>query len=296
MINEEILIKRLSLIKYLYKIGIEQANQFETLAGFSILSFHDSIEMFLKLVSEHKNIKSEKLNFIEYWSKIPDLTLIESMRNLNTRRVNIKHKGIFPSKSDIDICKINTTEFFEENTKKQFNIVFDEISLSSLISYENVRNQIVKAENELSQNSLKNSLEFSAIAFYELIKTYEDSKSNFFQNSPFLVGQKFKSRKSRFNSDDSALNRFVEEVEKNISGIQEDFKILSLGIDFKKYTKFKFLTPDVSYYTSKLEYSPIFYKKTILNKGNCEYCINFVIDSSLKLLEFDYDITELIDN
>ena len=31
-------------------------------------------------------------------------------------------------------------------------------------------------------------------------------------------------------------------------------------------------------------------------KENCQYCIDFVLDSSLKLQEFDFDINELIEN
>ena len=54
MLNREIIIKRLALIKHLYRIGAEQSRQLETIASFSILSLHDSIEMFLKLLAEHK--------------------------------------------------------------------------------------------------------------------------------------------------------------------------------------------------------------------------------------------------
>jgi len=133
MLNREIIIKRLALIKHLYKIGTEQSMQFETIASFSILSLHDSIEMFLKLLAEHKNIKSESFNFLDYWTSIPTLTLKESMRNLNARRVNIKHTGLLPSKADIEISRVNTTDFFEQNTIIHFGIDWKDISLLTLI-------------------------------------------------------------------------------------------------------------------------------------------------------------------
>src|SRR5882672_909976 len=98
MLDIEILTRRLVRIKHLYKIGIAQSYQNENIGIFSILAFHDSIEMFLKLLSEHKGIDSSKFNFLEYWDKIPTLTLKESMRNLNARRVNLKHKGLLPAK------------------------------------------------------------------------------------------------------------------------------------------------------------------------------------------------------
>ena len=51
MLDKEIIIRRLATIKYLYNIGIQQSRQVETVAGFSILTFHDCAEMFLILVA-----------------------------------------------------------------------------------------------------------------------------------------------------------------------------------------------------------------------------------------------------
>ena len=103
MLNSEIIIRRLALIKYLYKIGEQQSKQVETIAGFSILTFHDCVEMFLILVAEHNDIQIDrKINFMDFWDKFPNLTLKESMRAVKDRRVSAKHRGQFPSRSDID--------------------------------------------------------------------------------------------------------------------------------------------------------------------------------------------------
>ena len=45
-LDKSFIVKRLALIKYLYRIGIEQSRQAGMFAGFSILTFHDSAEMF----------------------------------------------------------------------------------------------------------------------------------------------------------------------------------------------------------------------------------------------------------
>lgn len=93
-LDKEIIIRRLAIIKYLYNLGAQQSMQVDMVAGFSILSFHDCAEMFLLLVAENKGMKGENV-FMDYWNKIPELTLKESMRILKERRVNIKHKGLF---------------------------------------------------------------------------------------------------------------------------------------------------------------------------------------------------------
>jgi len=297
MLNREILIKRLALIKHLYKIGIEQSKQFETIASFSILSLHDSIEMFLKLLAEHKNIKSESFSFLDYWTNIPTLTLKESMRNLNARRVNIKHKGLLPSKADIEISRVNTTDFFEQNTITQFGIEWNDISLLTLIQYDNVRQHLEKAQQSLDENKIEDCIELSAIAFDELIYTYEDSKSSYFGNSPFYFGKNLSFLNSFFMgiSDDRKMSEFVDKVKDSLDGIQKAVKILSFGIDYKKFAKFKMLTPIVHRMVGGKHVAQIWGRKK-WTKENCQYCIDFVLDSSLKLQEFDFDINELIEN
>ena len=303
MLNPELIIKRLSLIKYLYKQGIEQSYQTETIAAFSILNLHDSIEMFLKLVAENKNIKSDKFSFIEYWSKIEGLTLKESMSNLNARRVNIKHKGLLPSKSDIEISRVNTTDFFEQNTKKFFDIDFYKISLLDLISYVSVREHLEKSQDFLDKGNFEDSIKNSSIAFEELISTYEKSKSSWFHNSPFFFGKSL-SFLSSYNiglgrdlggTQGRKIDEFIDNVKDSLEDIQKAVKILSLGIDYKKYSKFKLLTPNIRK-TIDGEYVLEIWRKKKWTKNNCQFCIDFVFDCSQKLQEFDFDINELIDN
>ena len=52
MLSIELIIRRLAIIKYLFNLGVQQSMQAETVAGFSILTFHDCAEMFLLLVAE----------------------------------------------------------------------------------------------------------------------------------------------------------------------------------------------------------------------------------------------------
>jgi hypothetical protein len=303
MLNRDIIIKRLALIKYLYKLGIEQSRQSETIASFSILSLHDSIEMYLKLLAEHLNIKSDNFNFLDYWTSIPTLTLKESMRNFNARRVNIKHKGLLPSKADIEISRVNVTDFFEQNTLPQFGIDFNEISLFSLVQYKNVRLHLENAQKSLDEHRIENCIETVAIAFDELISTYEDSKSSYYGNSPFFFGKDLTFLSSFHmgigrDYDDRAgrkMGEFIDKVKDSLDGIQKAVKIMSFGIDYKKFVKFKMLTPIIRRTMGGKHVAEIWGKKK-WTKENCQFCIDFVLDSSLKLQEFDFDIDELVDN
>lgn len=293
MLNQEIVTQRLTHIKQLYRIGCEQSFQVESIAVFSLLAFHDSIEMFLKLLSEHQEINSSKFNFLDYWDAIPNLTLKESMRNLNSRRVNLKHKGLLPAKSEIEISRINTTDFFEQNTVTQFGVQFNEISLVNLVVYPEVKKFLKIAEECLSNNDSEQCIANVACAFNELITTYENNKSHFYGQSPFFFGEDLSFHNSFFlKISDDTLAGFVDKVKESIEAIRDAIKITSFGIDYEKFTKFKILTPSVLRTMDGTMHLQ-FWRNKKINKTNCQFCIDFVIYAAMTLQEFDFDIDSL---
>lgn len=301
MLPKEILIKRLALIKQLYKIGFEQSYQNESISAFSLLAFHDSIEMFLRLLAEHKSIEVENISFLKYWEKIPDLTLKESMRNLNTKRVNLKHKGLLPAKSEIEISRVNSTDFFEQNTLPQFGIEFKDISLIQLISFDTVKNFLFKSENSLLNGKPEECIENVAYAFDELLYVYSKNKS-FWDASPFSFGKNmgfYHSTSMGFSASDTPrelkkIGKFIDDTRETIEQLQKFVKIISFGIDYREYLKFKTLTPIVTRLVGGKQVAEIYGQKKWTSE-NCQYCIDFVIKSALKLQEFDFDINHLED-
>src|SRR6266487_3220116 len=120
-------ISRLAYIRYLYTIGAQQSRQPEPLSSASILTFHDSVELFLQLASEVWNASpSTNQEFMGYWDilrpHIPggQLSQKESMGRLNTARSGLKHRGIWPNKGVIDELATSVTNFFEDNTPTVF--------------------------------------------------------------------------------------------------------------------------------------------------------------------------------
>jgi len=293
MKEKEIILKRLAIIKHLYKIGLEQSKQVETVASFSILSFHDSIEMFLKLLAEKKNIKSDNFNFLDYLTKIPTLTLKESMRNLNARRVNIKHKGILPSKTDIELSRVNTTDFFNQNVIAHFKIEFESISLIDLVEYDKVKEHLKISQDSLNSNKIDVSIENVALAFDVLLNSYEENKIGNYRYSPFFFGKDLSFNSAFFMGiKDRKMSEFVDKVKDSLEAMQKAIKIMSLGIDYKKFVKFNLLTPNITRTMDGNHVAQIYGEKK-WTKENCQYCIDFVIDCSLKLQEFDFDIEEI---
>lgn len=295
--NKEVIIKRLAIAKYLYKQGYAQSQQAESIAFTCILHFHDAVEIFLKLAAENANIKSDQFRFLQYWDEIPTLTFKESMRHLNERRVNLKHKGILPAKQDLEISRVNVGDFFEQNCKTQFGIDFADISLFNLISYLPVRNFLELAQNHLDKHELPDAIENASYAFHDLLDIYEQTKISIYHTSPFLFGERttfWSNSLDALRELDRGLADNLNKLSSSVNAMQESIKIMSLGIDYRKFSMFKLLTPTVTKVGEKY-YAELFDDKK-WTKENCQFCIDFVMESSLKLQDFDFDVNHLIDN
>lgn len=292
MIDKDLLLKRLSVIKLLYKIGLEQSKQTESISFFSILSFHDSIEMFLKLATEHKNIKADKFSFIEYWDRMPELTLKESMKSLNSRRVNLKHKGLVPAKIEIEASRVNTTDFFEQNTKTTFDIEFSDVSLFELIKFSETKKLLILSQKDLNESRTESCVENVTKSFYELLIEYKQNKRHWgkshFNFTEKVRYDRYNSRNERNNGTDKKVEDVVEKINKNFEQIEKALEVITLGFDYRKYLKFKVLTP-ITFRMLNGSYHMELIRKKNWNIENCQFLIDFVLECALKLQEFDFD-------
>ena len=294
-------IKRLAFIKYLYKVAVEQSERPEPLCSASILTFHDAIELFLQLASECLDIGKAQPSFMDYWDllsqKLPnrELTQKESMRRLNKARVALKHHGTFPSKLDIEAFRASATNFFEENTLPIFDIKFSEISLIELVQCEETKNNLKESAQLLEQNKIEESLDKVALAFIQLIDDYESRKRRKFGRSPFFFGESLTVLDSFFMHIDrrEKISEFIDKVKESIESLQNAVKILSLGIDYRRYVKFRLLTPSIlrtdgTYRIDRIQRG----SKGFPMVEDVQFCIDFVIESSITLQEFDFSVEE----
>lgn len=304
-VEKSIAIKRLTYIKYLYQQGLEQSKLPETIAGFALMQFHDCVEMFLLLVAE--NLDKKKFHdwkFMEFWANIDSLTMRDAMDVMKQRRVSLKHHGSFPSHDDVVECCINVGTFLRENIKKQFDIDFDSISLIDLISFESVKDLLLTASNELSDGNFYNSLTHSRLAFDALLDEYEGNKQHWY-HSIFDVGKKQSKKYEQFVKDVSLKNReqsnkkWFEEMTETVNELRSVTKITALGIDYKKYALFKAVTPYITRFIGdgyNVECVTSLSSRVNLSENLCSMCLNFVIDSAVKLQDSDYDISKYVNN
>src|SRR5262249_22431412 len=101
--------RQLALIRLLYLQGAEQAARPEPTSLFSLLTFHDSVELFLVLAADHLGAQMPKGDpgFMDYWHILRpteafptgvNLTGKGRMDRLNRNRNALKHAGALPSR------------------------------------------------------------------------------------------------------------------------------------------------------------------------------------------------------
>lgn len=187
--------RRLAFIKYLVTIGNQQVKQPEPLASAALLTFHDAVELFLQLTSEHVNAGSSQPNFMDYWGLInpklvPDeLPQRESMRRMNKARVALKHHGTLPSRFDLEDFNASVNRFFEQSTPLVFGVSLDSVSLVDFVACDEAKASLQQATAALEAGDLRKGIEACAEAFDDLISDYEKRKQGRFGQSPFFFGE-----------------------------------------------------------------------------------------------------------
>ncbi|WP_319542337.1 hypothetical protein [uncultured Pseudodesulfovibrio sp.] len=300
--EREIAIRRLAFIKYLLGVATSQSLQPEPLCSSAILSFHDSIELFLHLCAEELGVNVNNASFLDYWEKLnpkllkrnkPELTQKESMRRLNKSRVALKHHGTLPALLDIESYRVIANTFFDEGCRTVFGINADDISLIELVTNERSKKYLKNAVTRFEEGDSFETLSNLAIAFDVLIHDYENSKNEqrSFQ-SPFFFGESMTFESSFFLGIDefgsSKLGNFVDKVKNSIEAMQGAVKILSFGIDYKRYARFNMIVPNVTW---TIDGTPhVYVNKEKISEEEFNYAYNFIIESALKLQEFDYQV------
>ena len=294
MTTEHVL-QRLALIRYLYNTGVRQSQQPEPLAGVSILTFHDSIELFLQLACERLSVTRQSQSLMEYWDILQPLglqvTQKESVRRLNRARVDLKHHGIVPSKLDIESFRGSVTSFFKENTAPVFGVDFDTVSMLSLVQCIETRSNLEEATRLMSTDKGEDALDKIALGFAQLIDDYEDRKRSQFGISPFFFGESLTFESSFFMGiKHDAFGRFVDKVRDSIESMQKAMKILSLGLDYRRYVRFKLLTPSIvqviggDYVIQRRQ------REKVPSTEDLRFCHDFVIESAIRLQDFDFAV------
>jgi len=179
------IITKILLSRRLYQISLENINSDNELSlSIGVILLQDSVEIFLLAVAEHLDADvGNNTNFNKYFDIInkklhpKKLPFRFRLNSLNKLRVNAKHYGLSPSKSETTGLIETIKEFFEEVSLQVFKKEFVAISLIDLINDGESKKYLTAAENDFSNGEYANVLINCRKAIYVEIETYYDISS-----------------------------------------------------------------------------------------------------------------------
>lgn len=296
----KIIIQRLAFAKYLIHKGNLESSNTEPLSSVSILNYHDALEFAFDLILTDKGISMNDLSFMQYFDKINEwlrnnekneISLRPSLEKLKERRVNLKHRGIFPSKTGIEESRITANNLFEELCMNVYELDKNDISLIELMNNERVKKRIKESIDSYPSDP-KKTIENLSLAFEFLLRDYESSKSDFLNNSPFYFGKDMTFLSSFYmdmNSGDK-FAEFIDKTKESIEAMQKAVKILAFGLNYKKYIKFRMSIPEPIWHIGGDMPKVPLPKDPKLSQPDFDFCIAYLIECALKLQEFDFEI------
>jgi hypothetical protein len=276
----EDLVKRLVFVKYLHLLGVEQARRPEPLSSASLLMQHDAIELFLQLAAEHLNVGRQRIEFMEYFDLIDSvispraLPAKESVRRLNKARVALKHHGTFPSVLDTAGFSDVARSLFSAS-EIVFGLSFDSLSLAGLVLDQEVRSCLERADQNVAAADYQEAICAVAEAFARLRLAYGMPRDGHGHLSSQMRALEAR-LEPRFH------DHGLEELAKTVESIQDEVVLLRQGIDTRKLTVFRHLTPHVAI---AMAGNARFVSTRPLDASadTVQYCYDFVIECALQL-------------
>jgi len=175
-------ITKILLSRRLYQLSLENLNSTNELSiSIGVILLQDSVEVFLLAVAEHVNADVGNItNFNKYFDLInkkispKELPFRFRLNSLNKLRVNAKHYGLPPPKSETAGLLESVKEFFEEVSLQIFKKEFVTISLIDLIKENEAKEFLLAAEKDFSNGDYENVLINCRKALYVEIESRYD--------------------------------------------------------------------------------------------------------------------------
>jgi len=260
------------------------------------LCFHDAVEMFLLLAAEHLGVNlTANVTFEGYFDQIKQGAGIElparpAMRRMNRSRVNLKHHGSVPSVTDLEQFRADVTTFLTDAAQMVFSADFDSLDMIDLVTQQDALALLRNAEAQARQGDFTEALALVSEAFEALLNDYADRKKSAGRFSPYtLWPPRPHMRVTPGRDHDPELTKHLAQVEDALDRMQRAFRVLAMGVDYRRYARFDLLVPKVArFMDGHRDVRPV----PGFQVGDEEYqfCKQFVIETALHLAEMDFDL------
>lgn len=253
--NKSILHKLL-LARRLYELARENLNSANDLSlsvGVNLLQ--DSVEAFLLAVAENVNAQVQaKTAFEKYFDLIDAKTTPKvlpfraRLLALNKLRVNSKHYGLAPAKSEVSGLLVTVREFFDEVTKSMLGVELSSVSLIDLMRDGEAKNLLKDAEAAFTAGDFESCLILCRKALFVRIESDYDIAPFEKQEQPNKLGLFLLGRKAPYYA------RQKDYIKKNVRDPTDyivldhselEMELMKSGMDSVSFWNVWRLTPEV---------------------------------------------------
>jgi hypothetical protein len=282
--------RRLALIRILLMRAENDSRLSIPFSFDSVNRLHDVAEMFLALAAQHYHVQIPR-EFNEYWSCLETplgrpLTYRAQMQKFNKIRVNLKHYGVEPSQTEIDSARQTVHGLLYDECPNIFGLALEDVSLSNFVTSTKARGFLNSASSRWPADPTEAFADLDE-AFTETVRDYEMRKVVTPRVSIFDTQEASDLTVPRVGVT-SAQAKFYTAVAQSIKALEYEIMIVGLGVDLRRYGKFKSLMPTV-FYNVLGGRSAIDRPGIVRRDQDFEFCRDFIISTAIHLAEFDYD-------
>jgi hypothetical protein len=282
----------LSMVRYQTLVARQQSSAPAPLSSLALNTMQDAAESMLKLCGEQLGADiGTRDDFDTMLGKVASKTdaadnisaYASSLRAMNRARVNFKHNGNRADDSTVRQHMDSVQAAISALSLSVFGIELNAVSLLMLVSNAAVRARLQTAQDFRASGEHAESMADLAQAFHELLGDYERRKS------------------SRLQSIYSNKPPFVPTMPKHddpfrltyewLGGIDEQLRVLSMGVDPLGYTFFRAHMPRLMQFLDG-GFGANFPGQEVvpLDDDTWGRCLRFVIETSLRLDANDFDV------
>lgn len=268
-------IRRLLLAKQLYLHGLDHTNRTGALNKMiGVHNFHNAIEITLRSIFLHHEIRPEKQLNIEFEVMLSEIDKFakfqaddirlpyrQELRNLNQLRNLVQHHAVEPETSTMEDWRVFTKRFLEKSFDTYFGVDFESISALDMIQNERLRKLL-----ELSQIKLHESFYSQSIAFADV--ALSTARSALLKLLPKVEIPR------SFTEGGHILD--FREFNEELSKLTEYAIVLSSGVSIADYRRYFLIQEKVHYILYDV---PRVSREIDIDENSIEWAINFVVDT-----------------
>jgi hypothetical protein len=288
MVPEPIM-RRLAFIRYLSGLAEQQSRQPEPLAAASLLTFHDTVELFLVLAAEKHGITLRgEVGLMKRWDKLESklagaaLPYRAGIERLNDLRIRLKHDGYIASSSDTEIARATVAAFLQQSTPLLFGIPFEQASMVELVLSAEARGSLAEAEALIEQGDLRASMRRIAMALRQVVGDYQAKTGARLH----LTSRRFGEAYPALPADGpwASLGNLLASFRDDIDQLKSAMSVLLVGVDYSRYLRFMELTPSLAEEPDGThKWLAKWVPRGWPTQEQCRFCFDFVVETAIHL-------------